>query len=304
MDSLSEVIAASEQTVSQPASAAAATHAPAATHAQPTVTHILLLAGWAGTVLVMGRRNQWFNNPRVVRWRVNTYGNLLLCLCGLAIAPMVGSIVGSLAGANANEVSTPHSVLGSMAASGSLTLFMWWWLWNRHATHEPCNAMPASHAAIMGAVGLAAIWPWMVLISHTGEWLHTLGGGTPAPDIAHSTLQLLMANSRSISAWMIGLLVVTLTPITEEILWRGAAQQWLKSVGLPRGIAIAVTALLFALVHWGAVPADARFSALPALLALGIALGWLMERTGNLIAPIAAHAAFNAVNLLLFSMLP
>ncbi len=164
--------------------------------------------------------------------------------------------------------------------------------------------MPASHAAIMGAVGLAAIWPWMVLISHTGEWLHTLGGGTPAPDIAHSTLQLLMANSRSISAWMIGLLVVTLTPITEEILWRGAAQQWLKSVGLPRGIAIAVTALLFALVHWGAVPADARFSALPALLALGIALGWLMERTGNLIAPIAAHAAFNAVNLLLFSMLP
>ena len=41
-----------------------------------------------------------------------------------------------------------------------------------------------------------------------------------------------------------------------------------------------------------------------ALALLGVALGWMMERCGRLAAPVAAHAAFNLANLLLFSMLP
>ncbi|NBV63570.1 MAG: CPBP family intramembrane metalloprotease, partial [Planctomycetes bacterium] len=105
------------------------------------------------------------------------------------------------------------------------------------------------------------------------------------------------------AAWGVALAVVTLTPLSEEVVWRGAVQQALKRLGIPRLPAIGCTAVLFAMVHWNAVPDASRLSALPALAMLGFALGWLMERTGRLIAPVAAHAAFNAANLLLFSML-
>ena len=104
-------------------------------------------------------------------------------------------------------------------------------------------------------------------------------------------------------AWGVALAVVTLTPLTEEVVWRGAVQQALKRLGIPRLAAIGCTSVLFAMVHWNAVPDASRLSALPALAMLGFALGWLMERTGRLIAPVVAHAAFNAANLLLFSML-
>ena len=39
-------------------------------------------------------------------------------------------------------------------------------------------------------------------------------------------------------------------------------------------------------------------SALPALFLLAIILGILYERTGNLLAPIAAHSLFNTLNLI------
>jgi membrane protease YdiL (CAAX protease family) len=81
-------------------------------------------------------------------------------------------------------------------------------------------------------------------------------------------------------------------------------QQAFKSAGLPRTLAMIAASGLFALVHWNAVPVDARAGALPALFVLGLLFGWLFERTGRLLASITAHAAFNAANLLLFSTLP
>jgi membrane protease YdiL (CAAX protease family) len=54
--------------------------------------------------------------------------------------------------------------------------------------------------------------------------------------------------------------------------------------------------LAFAIVHF-------YLQGLPALFLLAIILGVLYERTGNLLAPIAAHSVFNTLNLIeLFRM--
>jgi membrane protease YdiL (CAAX protease family) len=124
------------------------------------------------------------------------------------------------------------------------------------------------------------------------------------PDVAHTTLTQLRAHASDPFAWLLAIAIVLVTPLAEEVLWRGGVQQALKSVGLPRALALVIASALFALVHWNAVPADARAGALPALLMLGLLFGWLMERTGGLLAAVSAHAAFNAANLLLFSTLP
>jgi membrane protease YdiL (CAAX protease family) len=81
---------------------------------------------------------------------------------------------------------------------------------------------------------------------------------------------------------------IGLAPPAEEALFRGLLFRTLQQVGYRR-LARWGTALLFALVH-------ANAASFAALVGLALALAWLYERTGNLLAPIVAHAVFNALN--------
>jgi membrane protease YdiL (CAAX protease family) len=66
----------------------------------------------------------------------------------------------------------------------------------------------------------------------------------------------------------------------------------IKQHGFPRA-ALWSTSALFALIHF-------NVAIFIPLLLLALLLVWLYEKTDNLLAPIAAHAAFNAVNFVLF----
>ena len=82
---------------------------------------------------------------------------------------------------------------------------------------------------------------------------------------------------------------VVIAPVAEEFIFRGVLFTFVKNLGFPK-IAWIVVSFLFALVHGDAgifVP----------LFFLALLLTWLYERTENLLAPIIAHALFNAVNL-------
>jgi membrane protease YdiL (CAAX protease family) len=113
---------------------------------------------------------------------------------------------------------------------------------------------------------------------------------------------------------------VLLAPLTEELLFRGLLLGWLRRVfdpaprpdaidpegfgpatatapgpaaapsALARVVPDAVTAALFAALHWGQWPAPVP------LFALALGLGVLMRRTGSLWAPIGLHATFNGVS--------
>ena len=113
-------------------------------------------------------------------------------------------------------------------------------------------------------------------------------GWSPRPQLAVT----LLADSNS---WCLrlylGLFAVGLAPVAEEFLFRAMLYPFLKRLGYPRLAWIGVS-LLFALVH------DDATTFVP-LFVLALALTWLYEMTGNLLAPIAAHALFNAANLVL-----
>ena len=86
------------------------------------------------------------------------------------------------------------------------------------------------------------------------------------------------------------LLVVVLVvgaPIVEELFFRGLVLGALRS-RLSDGWAVVVSAVAFGLGHVELVQ-------LPALVVLGVALGYLAVRTGRLGPGMWAHAAFNAV---------
>jgi len=91
-------------------------------------------------------------------------------------------------------------------------------------------------------------------------------------------------------AWERGLLAavaVLLAPPCEEIAFRGFVQ---TSLALRRSpaVAIAGSALLFALLHFDPVR-------LPAIFLLGTLFGWLTWRAGSVWPAVAAHAVNNAV---------
>ncbi len=225
-------------------------------------------------------------------------------MCGLLVSGMVASVVVTLLGGSAGGSLTSGASLLAMLTASAVTLGAWLMVRQPEpAGMDTRGTMPTSRAAVAGLIGLAIVWPWVSLVANIGNLVQSALGGATPPDVAHRTLDALREHVHEPAAWGVALAVVTLTPLTEEVVWRGAVQQALKRLGIPRLAAIGCTAVLFAMVHWNAVPDASRLSALPALAMLGFALGWLMERTGRLIAPVAAHAAFNAANLLLFSML-
>jgi membrane protease YdiL (CAAX protease family) len=269
----------------------------------------LILLAWLLVSVVLVWQRRWWRGAMPVRWNLNLLEDQILIACGVLLSGMVASITAAMLGADRGSDPSPAISLAALTSSSAVTLGVWMLL-TRHArelggragpdTPEPSHA----RAAIAGIVGIALAWPVVALASRLGEFVQQWMGGPPVPIVAHATLEQLRTHASDPFAWLLAIAVVTLTPVTEEVLWRGAVQQGLKSAGLPRPLALIAASGLFALVHWSAVPSDARAGALPALFVLGLLFGWLFERTGRLLASITAHAAFNAANLLLFSTLP
>jgi membrane protease YdiL (CAAX protease family) len=88
----------------------------------------------------------------------------------------------------------------------------------------------------------------------------------------------------------LGAAAILLAPVAEEILFRGILYPAVKQAGFPR-LALWGSALLFAGVHMNVV------TFVP-LAMLAVVLTALYERTDNLLAPIIAHAVFNALNFI------
>ncbi|MCI9121302.1 MAG: CPBP family intramembrane metalloprotease [Oscillibacter sp.] len=96
------------------------------------------------------------------------------------------------------------------------------------------------------------------------------------------------------------LILLFLAPFVEEVLFRGLVFGGLKERS--RGLAYAVSCLLFALLHvwqFALVNRDAAYFLLMAqYMAPGLALAWAYDHAGSLWASIGLHAAANALSAL------
>jgi membrane protease YdiL (CAAX protease family) len=90
-----------------------------------------------------------------------------------------------------------------------------------------------------------------------------------------------------------GFTAIVLAPIAEEALFRGVIYTALKQRGY-RWLALWGNAALFAFIHF-------NLAAMVPLFFLALVWTWLYERTGNLLASIAGHMVFNAVNFALLT---
>jgi membrane protease YdiL (CAAX protease family) len=163
------------------------------------------------------------------------------------------------------------------------------------------------HTDWPGAFGLRRQWPQAVMLgimlacvflpigwglqAGIAELLTRLPRLHLAPEEQQAVQTLRIAGSWP-QRLVLGLVTILLAPAAEEVLFRGILYPAIKQAGFPQ-LALWGTALMFAAIHVNLV------AFLPlALLALALTL--LYERTGNLLAPITAHALFNGLNFTVF----
>jgi hypothetical protein len=190
----------------------------------------------------------------------------------------------AVAEAHLGLIFTIGTAVGAPLALGA-TLAVSWWGFTRRGVAAPRPALRRSLGLIRPRFAQAALWTAVTAaLLATYEWLARLLDRPPLPDF--------MVEFHASAGWLPGLLfvVVFVAPLVEEVLFRGFLLPGLAAGRLGPVGAVAVTALLFALVHTQYDPFD-----MSAVLALGVLLGAARWLSGSLWLAYGLHVAINAV---------
>ncbi len=135
------------------------------------------------------------------------------------------------------------------------------------------------------------------------DWIASLGAGLAVAALVVAVSALLVDRTdwgRTLAGELAPLLgplstrhclvLAALSGLAEEALFRGALQPW---------VGLVPASLIFGLAHF--VPRRELAPWCLFAIAAGLLLGGLYEWTGNLVAPVVAHAGINAVNLRLLA---
>ena len=226
-------------------------------------------------------------NPESLLW--------LGCTFMLALSP--GAVVagqfadGSVAQMAANITVLPVAILVSIIV---------WFQVNHRVYRSPIwladtfgfNRNNTGRCLLLGLVtGLGLVLISMVLALLTSQLIQALGDQVEPQKLVTLIAEESAKKENIPTLIFFVVMAVVVAPIAEEILFRGILYPAIKQIGYPRLAAIG-TALLFALFHINLL----TFASLT-VVALGLIA--LYEFTDNLLAPITAHAVFNASNLIM-----
>lgn len=193
-----------------------------------------------------------------------------------AMALLGGDVEMTLLGAFVILVSTPIALL----------LVSWFFV----ARPNALAALPSfpgrdPQGALMAGIGWGVLaWIGSTAVLVIVGWLLERIGSPPEAGAAELAIEI-------VNPALVVLAVVILAPIAEEVFFRGVVfNAWLREGG--RRYAYIGSAALFAIIHVSLV------SLIPIFL-LGLALAWVYERTGSLLAPMAMHATVNGISVAL-----
>jgi membrane protease YdiL (CAAX protease family) len=228
--------------------------------------------------------------PRI-RWGL--WDVVIAWIVGIVAAVVAGSIVGAAAGVDTNRVGDDvgvllASVIGqAIGVIGTLALV---------AARKGRGSLGADFGLVprLPGGGWATATRWVL-------------GGVALQLVSLPFLQLLVdvhgkvetqdvveqfERARGPSLVLFAVLVVTVAPVAEELLFRGALLRGLQRHMTPAWAAF-VSALAFAAVHPLTSPTIGSVIAVPALFALGLVSAAAAIRTGDLSRSILLHAGFN-----------
>lgn len=159
-------------------------------------------------------------------------------------------------------------------------------VWRPHAGRTPEQAW--RQGIVAGGLGFLASLTPVAAIQLGVEMLNLRH-----PQGKHVFFKILEAEPGAVSALWIGLAVIVLAPLIEELMYRVVLQGWAET-RLTAGRAVLLVATVFALVHFD----RGRPDYLP-LFPLALILGYVYYRLHSYLAVVVLHGLFNATNLVL-----
>lgn len=150
---------------------------------------------------------------------------------------------------------------------------------------------------LVGCLTWILAFPWVVVITQLLAVIFSFFYTEPLPEQA-AVQQLKDIFNHP---WLFGATAVavsTIVPFTEELLFRGFMQSWLKTT-FSRNKAILLTALIFACFHFTMSQGIENLEFISALFLLSCYLGFVKERQQSLWASIGLHSTFNLISVLM-----
>jgi membrane protease YdiL (CAAX protease family) len=144
------------------------------------------------------------------------------------------------------------------------------------------------------AAMFVAVWPLVLAAIYL---IIIIGRLIEGPDFQmqqNEGLAVILENKQ----WSLRLLMIffatILTPIFEELIFRGLLQTYLRDLDYSPWQSIFIASIIFSILH--------PLMHLPALLILSVCMGYAYERSGSLLRPIFIHLFFNAA-IIAFALL-
>ena len=266
---------------------------------------ISLCIGLAIIGVIAGARAMRLDRSQRSAWSLEPIPSIYLFVALLLIGPYGGIFLGDLLGFVVEDHSIEATVLralGTFATQCAICLIVF----ARRVVAQPALHVVGSpqwsggRAIGLGVIAILVAWFPLQAIGSLAAFLQVLCGGVVQPLEGHTTFNLLRTSPSALLTTAMVLVATICAPLAEEFAFRGGLQRGLRGMRCGPWVAIIATSLVFAAIHIGALTEGAMASGLATLCALAIVLGWLMERTGRIAAPITAHALFNCANLILF----
>jgi membrane protease YdiL (CAAX protease family) len=207
---------------------------------------------------------------------------LVLVLASVFTAPFGADAAALLLGSG--ELTLLGSIVLLISTQAALLLVSWLLVFRPNALAAlPRLPGPDPARAVRMGLGWGVVaWIGASVLSAVVVALLDALGVEVEPQAAEQALGL-------VEPWVAVLAIVVLAPIAEEVFFRGVVfNAFLRERG-PR-MAYVGSAAMFAVIHLSVV-------ALLPIFLLGLALAWVYDRTGNLIAPIVMHAVVNGISV-------
>jgi membrane protease YdiL (CAAX protease family) len=225
------------------------------------------------------------------RWQLETFERRLMAVVFLfCLGFSAGALLERLSGNRAASTSIGRMVIATLSFQGAGLVLTARFLREHQVSWAESFGL-RNHWARSVLLGLLIAFLFLPL-----GWLLQQACGQVMTHLPHFKLHpeeqpAVQALRTAASLWnrmALGAAAILLAPVAEEMLFRGILYPAIKQAGHPH-LALWGTSLLFAAVHTNAV------TFIP-LAVLAVVLTALYERTNNLLAPITAHAMFNALN--------
>lgn len=230
--------------------------------------------------------NAWILRVDGAARRASSGVVLLVAIAALALSMFGGAaLYGSLSPALADRPALGRMALG-LCVVGPLYLVALAGLAFERRLRAPANAAPAMALGVGGALGAGGF----ALAVGLAALLHAVAPGAAAAPLTHR-----------LDGLVLGAGIIAFQAFGEELFFRG----WLQPVlGARWGpwVGLGASALLFALAHEVGRPLGAV--ALVNDTLAGAVFGLLAFRSGGLLAPFAAHFAWNWVEQSVFGLTP